>query len=740
MTGTEQTRLQYLNKSGTMYTPPAEGFDAVVGLVSSILSMPIALICLLDAEQVWFKAKHGLDFDRAARKHSFCDYVVTYQEPLILSDTLQDRRFRNNAIMKGALGIRFYAGVPLIENGICLGSLCVMDREVRGFEDEDLRRLEGFATIVLGLLREPRQASILREQQRELRIRQARFEQTERSAKVGGFEMDLLTGKFIWSDQIYRTVGLPIGMPLTRKKVLGCYAPEEREHVERRIKAAMDGNGDGTDRDYRILTPEGEERWVHIVSDVEMIDGAPRRLFGILQDVTERYRQERGLVQAANSDALTGLANRACFKAAIDRQISQDRAEFGLLLIDVDHLKVTNDTLGHGAGDVLLKEIANRLVSQMGKKGTVFRVGGDEFAAVIEKPVSNRGMTMIARGLIRAVSEPMTFNGVTINPKITLGGAICDGCTDAEVLCQNADFALYHAKQTAKGTYVHFELGLRTKISRRLAVTNEVEEALAENRLFPYYQPIVRIQTGEIVGVEALVRMRLADGSVRAAGDFHEALKDASISHRVTSLMLEKVANDLRNWYDSGLKPLRVGINISSSDFSRGDLESRIASAFARYALSLDSLRLEVTESVFMEGTEEAVAATLQRLRKKGASVALDDFGTGYASLTHLQRLPVDVIKIDKSFIDTMLTDASSDAIVELMLELSRKMDLRVTAEGVETIEQAIRLDELGCASGQGYLYARPMDASAIYTLVATTAGKEHQERPALQKVRCSVF
>ncbi|WP_234689271.1 putative bifunctional diguanylate cyclase/phosphodiesterase [Allorhizobium ampelinum] len=723
MAGSEQIRLNYLEQTGIMYTAPTEEFDAVVALMSCVLDIPIALVCLLDADQVWFKANHGFPLAKSPRQRSFCDFVVRNRLPLVVSDAAKDRRFRENAITGMSVGIAFYAGVPLMENGICLGSLCVMDRKPREFSDTNLRRLEGFATIVVGLIREHRQAAMLREQQRELQIRQARFEQTERSAKVGGFELDVQTGKFTWSDQIYRTVGLPVGIPLTRKKVLNCYAPEEREHVERRIKSAMDGSGQAQDRDYRILTPDGEERWVHIVSDLEVVDGTPRRLFGIVQDVSERYRQERGLAIAANTDPLTSLSNRSCFKSAIDRQIAHETIEFGLLLIDVDHLKVTNDTLGHAAGDALLKEIAARLVTRMGKKGTVFRIGGDEFAIVIDRPVSHRSMTMIARGLIRTVAHPIAFNGATINPKITIGGAVNDGRFSADALCQNADFALYHAKHSAKGTYVPFQEGLRTTISRRLATSAEVEQAIIEDRLIPHYQPIVSIQTGEITGAEALVRMQMPDGSLRAAGEFHEALKDASISHRVTSRMLEKTTADLRRWHDDGLGPIRVSINISSSDFARGDLENRIASAFGGHGLSLDSLRLEVTESVFMDGTEEAVAATLQRLRKKGASVALDDFGTGYASLTHLQRLPVDVIKIDKSFIDTMLTGRSSRAIVELILDLARKMNLRVTAEGVETIEQAIWLDELGCASAQGYLYARPMDAGSLAQLIERTNG-----------------
>jgi diguanylate cyclase (GGDEF)-like protein/PAS domain S-box-containing protein len=718
---TEKARIDALHRTGLLGTPSSSEFDALVALASSIFRAPIASIALVGEHKQWFKAKHGFDFDEADRLHSFANHVVRTSEPFIVADALGDERFSKNVFVE-SLNVRSYAGAPLFCEGRCVGSICIMDRSPHAFQLSDLTRLRQLAVIASGLIREHKQKSLLADQQRELEIRQKRFEQTEQSAKVGGFEVDLSTGRISWSDQIYRNVGLPVGLPLTSEIVIGCYGPEERERVRTRLQKAANGQGTGTDDDYRIITPEGEERWMHIVSDLEYIDGKACRLFGIVQDITDRSRQERRLFEAANTDALTGLANRNRFKTILTEQIAKGSANFGLLLVDVDRFKQLNDTLGHAAGDAVLKEVAQRLLQIIGKRGAVCRLGGDEFAVIVDGSQSKRSMSQIAKALIGHVSQPMLLDCTTITPQITVGGAIFERSLEFDAFCQNADFALYHAKEIHRGGYVHFETGLRTEIGDRITIIRQVEDALLDDRILPHYHPIVAIGSGELVGMEALARMIAADGSIIPAIHFHHALKDPSISHQVTTRMLECVTADANRWRKAGLRIGRIGINVSTSDFVRGDLESRIVSTFGRHDLPLDMLTIEVTETVFLEGVEDRVATTLRRLRKKGVYVALDDFGTGYASLTHLRSLPVDIIKIDKSFVDNLLSDKSSQAIVRLVVDLATRLSLRVTAEGIETLDQATWLQEVGCLFGQGYLYSKPIDA-AMMELFARIAG-----------------
>ncbi|MBB3407192.1 diguanylate cyclase (GGDEF)-like protein/PAS domain S-box-containing protein [Rhizobium sp. BK316] len=723
MSQAEDERLNLLYEASILDTPPTTEFDAIVRLACSMFDMPMALVSFVDEHRQWFKARQGFPLKEAPREHSFCGYVVETGSPLVVEDASTDSRFCGNTFVRDC-SVQFYAGVPLSEGETCYGGFCVLDTKIRRFSDRDLEQLHSLASVVMGLVREHRQQSLLKEQQRELELKQARFEQTERSAKVGGFEMDLSTGAIVWSDQIYRTVGLPIGKRMTSEEVIGCYAPEERDSVRRRIRDVLNGAGAGIDKEYRIVTPEGEERWIRVVSDIENLHGEPRRLFGIVQDVSEKVRYEQRLLRAANADPLTGLANRAAYNAHMQRLAAADASSIGLLLIDVDRLKQINDTLGHATGDLLLKGVASRLDERLGKRGKVFRLGGDEFCVILEAPANARGMRSLARHLIEYIGRPLEVGGSTINPMITLGGAISEGEMDAATLSQNADFALYHAKETRRGSYIHYQPSLRSTIAHRIQIVREVEQALTEHRMVPHYQPLVRCADGQVWAFEALVRMQRPDGSIVSAAQFHEAFTDSSVSHHITTRMLEHVATDIRNWMDRGLDFGRVGLNVSASDFMRGDLETRIVAAFASRGIPLDKLVLEVTETVFLQGLEDTVATTLQRLRKKGLAVALDDFGTGYASLTHLRSLPVDIIKIDQSFIDTMLDDESSLAIVDLVLNLAQKLKMKVTAEGVETHRQAMCLLEMGCTTLQGYLFSKPMDREHVVKYL--TALKPH--------------
>ncbi len=715
----ETIRSNALRSAGILDSRPSLDFDSIVHLACSIFDAPIALVSLVDADRQWFKAKKGINFGEAPRALSFCGNVVETMEPLIVQNAAADGRFSANTFVSGPTAVKFYAGAPLLEGGICYGSLCVMDVRCRTFTEENMEQLESLATVAVGLIRGHSKKMRMREQQRELELRQARFEQTERSAKVGGFEMNLRTGAITWSDQVFRIVGLPIGTPLNAKRVIACYAPEERASVKERILNARGGAASALDRQYRIITPSGDERWVHIVSDMEIIEDEPRRLFGIIQDVTERVLHERKLVEAACTDSLTGLENRAAYLSHVSEIMIGKDPHFGLLLIDVDHLKQVNDTLGHAAGDMLLTRLASKLKSQLGERGRIFRLGGDEFAAVLSRQVTPKAMAAVARQLIQQIADPLTVASSTLLPKITIGGAMLEPGMDAAALSQNADFALYHAKEICRGGYLEFEPRMRTSIARRIHQTREVEKALVAGRFVPYYQPTVRSSDGDICGFEALARMKTDDGSVISAGEFSEALTDPSISYNLTTIMLGHVASDMRKWIDRGVDFGRISINVGAADFQRGDLESRIHAALIKKGIKLDKIVIEVTETVFMQGLEEAVAATLQRLRGKGVLVALDDFGTGYASLTHLRSLPVDIIKIDKSFVDTMSRDISSRAIIELVNKLALQLKMKVTAEGVETFGQASSLLEMGCSSLQGFLFAKPMEAELVEPFIS---------------------
>lgn len=419
-------------------------------------------------------------------------------------------------------------------------------------------------------------------------------------------------------------------------------------------------------------------------------------------------------------DTLTGLPNRARFNEAIAQATGRTRAGFGLLLIDIDHLKTVNDTMGHAVGDRLIEAVGSRLAA-VAPHGSAFRIGGDEFAVLVSSCDKAGQLREVASAILATMHLPIDCEGTSIVPSVTVGGAIAgeDGA-DSVTLRQNADFALYHAKETRRGGYVRFKGGLRTSMTRRIQTIRTVDDALSAGQLIPYYQPIIWLDSGQIRAMEALARLRLDDGRVVAAGEFQEALLDPKLAHRISSQMLPAIATDMAQWLRQGLPIPHVGLNVTSADFQKGDLVQRIVKAFERAQVPLEHLVVEITEQVIMGGRRDGVARTMTALRERGIQVSLDDFGTGFASLTHLLDFPVDAIKIDKSFVGGIESGARSGAIVEALISVASRLGMRIVAEGIETEGQARRLAAMGCRLGQGYHYSRPMPAEAVPAFVGS--------------------
>ncbi|MGA7973131.1 MAG: EAL domain-containing protein [Pseudolabrys sp.] len=434
--------------------------------------------------------------------------------------------------------------------------------------------------------------------------------------------------------------------------------------------------------------------------------------------VIEHDEAQKRNFQLAYYDQLTNLPNRRCFDELIESRVSAKSPCFGLLMVDIDNLKIANDTMGHVVGDGLINEVAKRF-GEVDPPLLACRLGGDEFVAFADGCNDPAELRAQAERLGVVMKTPFECNGNMVAPRVTMGGVLYgnDGATACE-LRQNADFALYHAKETNRGGYVPFEPGLRTSIGRRAAAIKEVDLALNDDRIVPYYQPVVHMNGNRIAGLEALARMRTVDGKIVTAGEFLPAFSDSNVARRTTDRMIAQVASDLRRWLDMGISMPHVAINLSMADFLRDDLEQRLSWQFDKQGVPFSYLLLEVTETVLMNRANDDAVRAIQRLRKRGMVVALDDFGTGYASLTHLLTFPVDIIKIDKSFIDRLLTDRDSQFIVEALIDLSRKLDLRIVAEGIETEAQARRLRELGCMAGQGYYFSRPLDSASVTSLL----------------------
>jgi len=423
-------------------------------------------------------------------------------------------------------------------------------------------------------------------------------------------------------------------------------------------------------------------------------------------------RQERLLAhdRLAFRDVLTGLPNRARFEKDLDTCADDD---WGLLLIDIDNLKTVNDTFGHNVGDALIAAVAARL-SRAVKPFEAYRLGGDEFAVIIGSASAEKAASL-AENILTSAREPALCDGHTVFSSVTIGAAERNHPDQTpEAIRQNADLALYHAKETQRGGFVHHDETLGTAISERFDAIRSVALALAEDRIRAYYQPVVRLDTSEIIGVEALCRMIGRDGSVISASQFHEATKDARVAAALTRSMLKQVAQDVGGWLRGGIAFQHVGINISAADFQCGGLSDLLSETFGAAGVPLSHAILEVTESVYISQRDKTVANEIKALRARGLKVALDDFGTGFASLTHLLAVPVDIIKIDKSFVDRLGPGDAGGCIIEGILHIAKGLGIRVVAEGIETVDQAERLKAMGCALGQGYLYSKAVPAEKM--------------------------
>jgi diguanylate cyclase (GGDEF)-like protein len=432
-------------------------------------------------------------------------------------------------------------------------------------------------------------------------------------------------------------------------------------------------------------------------------------------------------------DALTGLPNRLLFKDRIEQALhlgARDRTISAVMLIDLDHFKEINDTLGHHAGDRLLEDVAARLNETLGDgDSTVARLGGDEFGVILPTVERPADAMLVAQTLVSRLREPFSIEGLTLE----VDGSIGIACfpmhgTTVEQLNQRADIAMYAAKESGRG-HVMFEPELDRYSPRRLTLAGALRQAIADGEVILYFQPKADLRTGRIVGVEALARWQHPDLGLIAPAEFVPIAEQTGLIGPLTSHVLDEALRQVREWSDAGLD-LDVAVNLSARSFLDAQLAAEIPRLLERRGVEATRLELEITESMLMLDPGRA-KAMLDRLSAIGLSLSVDDFGTGYSSLASLKRLPVDGIKIDKSFVMDMAHDASDAAIVHSTIGLAHNLGLRVVAEGVENQESWRVLRDQGCDLAQGFHVSRPLPGPELGRLiVAHEAARVADEMP----------
>ncbi|WP_052003433.1 EAL domain-containing protein [Microvirga sp. BSC39] len=543
----------------------------------------------------------------------------------------------------------------------------------------------------------------------KLRESEERLRLALHAGRMFAWEQDLRTDYITRSQNAVSLLGIGSG-PLA--DFLDKVHPEDRA-LRVHFAQAVKSQGSYTS-EFRYILPSGKVLWFGSRAEL----AAPDRVVGVTFDITERKAAEEEIWRAANHDSLTELPNRGLFHRCLERALSDARINgttVNLLLIDLDDFKDVNDTLGHDAGDALLQEAARRLAGLVRPSDTVARLGGDEFAVLLAEPSTLDEAATFADRIIGALREPFTYKRRIVSSRASIGvAAFPEHDSDPAGLMKSADIALYRAKAQGRNRVLTYSPAMRREIEKRVSLGAELREGLARNQITPYYQPKICLASGQLVGFEALARWEHPTKGILNPAFFGAAFDDADLAPAIRRQLVAKVAADMGHWRDDNLPFGRVAVNLSSADFNQPRLVGEILEALQSERVQPETFEIEITETVLLGRSSECISAILRQFREAGVSIALDDFGTGYASLMHLKHFPVDHVKIDRTFIEDLDQDTDDEAIVAAITGLGRSLNVKITAEGVETHDQEQRLQRLGCHYAQGYLYSAAVSGLAV--------------------------
>ena len=495
------------------------------------------------------------------------------------------------------------------------------------------------------------------------------------------------------------------------------------EDADRVISNELDcaTSGEALVQEYRISRADGRIVWIRDEMTVVRGDSDSELplFFGVFLDVSDRKRMEAELERLALYDSLTGLPNRALFTDrlahAIDRR-GRTHAT-AVYFLDVDRFKRINDSLGHGAGDDVLREVAARIQRTIRPEDTVARFGGDEFTVLCESVGGVLEAVGVADRLQRELAEPVYAGGAELRLSASIGIAIAEAGDEmtGSRLVEDADAAMYRAKERGGARTELFDMAMRERAVEELSIEQELQSGLERGELRLFYQPIVNLDNGEMVGAEALIRWQHPERGLLTPDKFLPVAEESGLIVQVGSWAVGEACRRLRDWdrRNGHGSPFSLAVNLSARELTHPDVVTTVLNAVRRSALDPHRLTIEVTESTAMADRETGFRA-LRELSAAGVRIAIDDFGTGYSSLDHLREMPADILKIDRSFVAGMAANSPDSALVAAAIAMGRALEMQVVAEGIETAEQVADLRELGCPLGQGYLFARPLPPEGL--------------------------
>jgi diguanylate cyclase (GGDEF)-like protein/PAS domain S-box-containing protein len=506
--------------------------------------------------------------------------------------------------------------------------------------------------------------------------------------------------------------------------------PDDLPTALSNIGQLLKGKVQASQMEKRYIHKSGHEVWVHwSVSLVRDQYSKSVHLIFQIQDITDRKLAEQQLHHDAFHDALTGLPNRALFmdhlKLAIARSRRNNTTKFAVLYLDLDRFKVINDSLGHTIGDQLLVGIADRLKTNLRPGDTVARLGGDEFTILVEDITDETESVQIAERIQKELSVPFNLSGREVFTTVSMGIApSATGYERAEDILRDADTAMYRAKSAGKARYEIFDKAMHARAINLLQMETDMRRALEREEFILHYQPIVALDNFRLRGFEALVRWQHPERGFISPMDFIPVAEETGMIVPLGEWVMREACRQMNGWQRMFplQHPLFITVNLSSKQFSQNALISTFAMILQETGVKPHSVKLEITESVVMENIDTATDM-LRQLRSLGVKLAIDDFGTGYSSLSYLHRFPIDTLKIDRSFVTRMSENNENTEIVRTIVVLAQNLGMDVVAEGVETNEQLVLLQKLGCENGQGYFFSKPVNADGAEKIIAETYG-----------------
>jgi len=768
----ENLRLTTLHKLGVLDTPAEERYDRLTRIAKKLFDVPIVVVSLIDSHRQWFKSKIGIDAEELPRRISFCGHAILKKHAFIVNDTRKDPRFADNPLVTSSPFIRFYAGQPLQStNGMMIGTLCILDVKPREFAAEDESLLKDLAIQVEMELNNPdlqRMTTSLMKSENDLLETIYLLEKKERRERANKHCLEMISRG---EPLLTLLEAIVIGVEQQSRDFLGCILTIDVESNRFDIGAAPNMPEQYTDALQGMSLQEGLDSCeASLVQGNAIYPQKPRThpywskfstlarkagftsawsqpikdskgdMLGILlickqelgqpndndmllieeftdlaEIAIERARTDTFIKSQSLFDPLTGLPNRKMLLDRLEQEmLKADRSntQVAFLFVDLDHFKDINDTLGHQKGDLLLKEVAARFQQCVRVIDTVARLGGDEFTVLMGEVVDSESVERVANNILAAIEKPFDLEGELAHLSASVGIAFYpDNATDMDGLMNNADQAMYEAKNKGRNRFQYFSSTLQEHALERVSLLKDLRQALSGSQFSVNYQPVINLTDGSVVKAEALLRWHHPQRGFIPPRDFLPLAEDSGLILEIGEWFFTGVLQQLQTWQTQLGRDFHVSINTSPVQFRENSngLQS-LLHQLSTMDLPVNSLGIEITESLMVEKRID-VQALVASMQKAGISIALDDFGSGFTPLRKLQDFHIDYLKIDKGLINNIATDTEARKLCEAIILMAQKMEIKVVAKGVENEFQHQILIDAGCDYAQGHLFSSAVSA-----------------------------